>query len=92
MAKIILLILLAVLLTGCRSRPVRKQVYYVTITDQTGEEKFLSSCGKPEIVLKAGQYFVHTFGGDGGADSYFVTKTVVSAPSSKSSDTCELNP
>ncbi len=86
------LVLLVVSIIGCGSHPVRKHVYYVTITDQAGVEKFLSSCGKPEIALQGGQYYVHTFGGNGGADAYFVTKAATSTPSSEPNNACEANP
>jgi hypothetical protein len=92
MTKIISLILLVVPIIGCRSHLARKHVYYVTFTDQAGVDRFLSSCGKPEIKLEAGQYYVHTFGGNGGVDAYFVTKAATSAPSSTSNDSCEPNP
>jgi hypothetical protein len=92
MTKSVLLILLVASMIGCRSHASRKHIYYITITDEAGAEKFLSSCGKPEITLEAGQYHVHTFGGNGGADAYFVTKTAVSMPSSDSNDSCEANP
>ncbi len=92
MIKIILLILLVVPIISCRSHPVRKRVYDVAFTDQAGVDRFPSSCGKPEITLEGGQYYVHTFGGNGGTDSYFVTKTVTSGPSSTSNDSCEANP
>jgi hypothetical protein len=92
MPKVMLLILLLVPIIGCKSRPVRKHIYYVTITDEAGAEKFLSSCGKPEITVEGGQYYVHAFGGNGGMDTYFVTKTAISAPSSDPNGSCEVNP
>lgn len=88
--RLILILSLMVTITGCH--PNRRRVYYVTIGDKDGSDKFLTNCGKPDITIQNGHYYVHTFGGDGGADTYFVTDSAVSMPTTHKNETCELNP